>query len=161
MATLDTMDLPDMVVVGLKGTFISAAYEGSNAGEVIGPLWADMSQVFFQLHLAGLEIVRGIGAMWPTNSDNPGEMHYFAGYELSGIPEDIKTLEILSIPAAKYAFVVHRGSLDGLPATTMDFYRNQLPASKLERDAGYDIEIYGDNDEFGMPTTVTVCSPIK
>ena len=159
--SLETIELPEIAVVGLKGTFISASHEGSNAPQVIGPLWAEMSQVFFQLDLAGLELRKGIGAMWPTESGKPGEMHYFAGYELSGIPEDVKTLEVLTIPAAKYAAVVHRGSLDGLPATTVDFYTNILPASGIERSAGFDLEIYGDNDENGMPTTVTICAPIK
>lgn len=156
-----TAQMSGMLILGLQKPFISANHPGSNAPQVVGPLWDEMSKLFFQLPISHKPDFRGVGAMWLSGSDVPGEMIYFAGYEVSEVPEELNGLEVLNIPEANYAFVVHSGGMAGLPETTVNFYSNQLPKSGLERVVGMDLEIYGDNDENGMPTTVTICAPIK
>ena len=157
---IESAILPNRILLGLKRNFISASHENSNAQEVIGPLWGDMSWQYFQLPLKRDDFPLGIGAMWEDGSGEPGAMVYFAGYEVKEVPEDLGGLEILNIPEGKYAFATHSGPMSGLPQTVTSFYADQFPKSEFRRRPGMDLEIYSEVDESGMPTKVLVAVPV-
>lgn len=153
--------LPARTVLGLKANFLAASHENSNAQEVIGPLWGEMSYQYFNLTLDRDAYPLGVGAMWDDGSGEPGAMVYFAGYEIKSIPEDLGGLEVLEIPEGKYAFVTHEGPLAELPKTVTAFYSSDLPNSGLVRRRGMDLEIYSEIGESGFPTKVIVAAPIS
>lgn len=155
---VETAHFPERLVLGLSVRFISMQQPNSNAAEKIGPLWGQMSSLFFNLPEPIAENPIGVGAMWPVDDGAPGEMLYFAGYEVEQLPEGLGGLEVLEIPAGEYAFATHRGPLYELSSTVQDFYTNKLPSSKLARRRGMDLEIYlatGENSE------VVIAAPIE
>lgn len=152
---------PGRFLVGAKATFIAAGHQNSNGPVVIGQLWAEMSREFFQLDLARDEFPVGIGAMWPTESGVAGEMTYFAGYEVSALPESLDELESLELDAGSYAFVSHTDGMATLSQTVERFYSQVLPESGLARRWGMDLEVYQDPDESGTPQTVLIAAPVQ
>jgi predicted transcriptional regulator YdeE len=157
---IESAIFPQRILLGLKANFIAASHENSNAQEVIGPLWGEMSWRFFQVPVARDDFPLGIGAMWEDESGQPGAMVYFAGYEVKEVPADLGGLEILEIPEGRYAYVTHSGAVSGLPATVTAFYSTQFPQSDFQRRAGMDLEIYSEVDESMTPTKVLVAVPV-
>jgi predicted transcriptional regulator YdeE len=149
------------IVLGLRADFISIHHENSNAHEVIGPLWGQMSQRFFALELPGAEKAIGVGAMWNTDSGVPGEMTYFAGYEVESVPDELGGLEVLRIPTGRFAYVTHRGPLQALGETVSEFYTKSLPESGIARREGMDLEIYQEIDHENSTSTVIVAAPVN
>ena len=154
--------LPSRTLVGLSRPFISAARENSNAQQVIGPLWAEMSKVFFGLKLDRADYPVGVGAMWPTSDfESTGSMVYFAGYEVNEAPKDLGGLEILNLDEATYAVAEHLGEMSQLPAFIVNFYTKLLPESGLERRDGIDLEIYVESADSSQPMKAAIAAPIK
>jgi predicted transcriptional regulator YdeE len=155
---IEVIKFGGLTLLGQSGQFISASHEGSDAPQVIGRLWQEMSKVFFALDLDRDADPLGIGAMWPTESGKPGEMIYFAGYQIHSKPDLMGGLEILDLPMGTYAQVIHQGPMSELPQTVTNFYAQLLPASQLERVAGFDLEIYY---EVGQVTKVGIAAPVR
>ena len=154
---VETANFPKRTLLGLSVAFISIQQQNSNAAEKIGPLWGQMSSLFFNHPELGRENPIGVGAMWPIEGGAAGEMQYFAGYEVSEPPQDLGGLEVLEIPSGDYAFATHRGPLHDLATTVQDFYTNKLPSSKLERRPGMDLEIYIAT---GEASEVVIAAPV-
>lgn len=157
---ISTEVFPKRILLGLSANFISIQHENSNAFEVIGPLWGRASQLFFSANLPDAANALGIGAMWNTNSGIPGEMTYFAGYEVESIPDEIGDLEVLELESGNYAFVTHDGPLASLGATVSEFYARELPESVIARRDGVDLEIYYSVGDEQTNSRVVVAAPI-
>lgn len=155
---IEVIKFGGQTLLGQSAQFISASHEGSDAPQVIGRLWQEMSKVFFALDLDRDADPLGIGAMWPTESGKPGEMIYFAGYQIHSKPDLMGGLEILDLPVGTYAQVLHQGPMSEMPQTVTNFYAQLLPASQLERVAGLDLEIYY---EVGQVTKVGIAAPVR
>jgi predicted transcriptional regulator YdeE len=156
---IEAAEFAPRTIVGKRATFISASHPNSNAPQVIGPLWAEMSRQFFGLSLADNDNPVGVGAMWATESGVEGEMIYFAGYEVSQVADEIGDLEVLGIEAGRFAFVTHTGPMQALTETVVDFYSRLLPNANVERRAGVDLEIYHEG-ESGHAGKVVIAAPI-
>ena len=152
--------LPARTLLGLSRPFIAASHPDSNASSVVPPLWGEMSKLYFGMKLDRSANPLGVGAMWPDGSGESGRMIYFAGYEVSSVPEDLGGLEVLEIEAANYAFVEHLGSMDVLPSVIADFYTNLLPNSGLQRRDGMDLELYTENEDASQPMLATIAAPV-
>lgn len=152
--------LPARTLLGLSRPFIAASHPDSNASSVVPPLWGEMSKLYFGMKLDRSANPLGVGAMWPDGSGEPGRMIYFAGYEVTSVPEDLGGLEVLEIEAANYAFVEHLGSMDVLPSVIADFYTNLLPNSGLQRREGMDLELYAENEDPTQPMLATIAAPV-
>lgn len=152
--------LPARIVLGISRPFIAFSHPDSNASSVIPPLWGEMSKLYFGMKLDRSANPLGVGAMWPDGSGELGRMTYFAGYEISSVPENLGGLEVLEIEAANYAFVEHLGSMEVLPSVIADFYTNLLPNSGLQRREGMDLELYAENEDPSLPTKVTLAAPV-
>lgn len=151
---------PKRILLGLSKPFISATQPNSNASEVIGPLWAEMSKLFFSLKLDRDANPVGFGAMWNSAEAESGSMIYLAGYEIYRIPEDLGGLEILELEPTKYAFIAHNGPMSELPAKITSFYKDLLPASGIERVDGIDLEIYHESEDPEVPPRVVIAAPV-
>jgi predicted transcriptional regulator YdeE len=158
---IEVIDYPARTIAGLKRNFVAAGHPNSNAMQVIGPLWGEMSKQFFPLGLTDDEYPLGVGAMWPAESGEPGEMTYFAGYEVSNSHEDLGGLETLNIPAGRYAAVTHTGSLETLSQTVISFYSDLLPNSGLQRRVGMDLELYIETGAPDFSSTAVIAAPIS
>jgi predicted transcriptional regulator YdeE len=157
---IEVLDFPARIIVGLKRNFIGASHPNSNAMQVIGPLWGEMSKQFFPLGLADSEYPLGVGAMWPAESGEPGEMTYFAGYEVVEAGKDLGGLEVLHIPASKYAAVTHTDSLETLSETVISFYSDLLPNSGHQRREGMDLELYIETGAPDFSSKAVIAAPI-
>jgi predicted transcriptional regulator YdeE len=157
----EVQELEPRIILGLKVSFISASHEGSNAHLVIGPLWQEMSKLFFSLKPESSIYPNGVGAMWPDESGTPGSMYYFAGYEVSDVPEDLGGLEVLHLEGGKYAFVTHLGPMSDLSNSVIDFYTRVLPESNLPRRAGIDLELYREEESDGDISKVIIAAPVQ
>ena len=155
---IEVIEFGGLTLLGQSAQFISASHEGSDAPQVIGRLWQEMSKAFFALNLDRDADPLGIGAMWPAETGKPGEMIYFAGYQVHSKPDLMGGLEILDLPMGAYAQVLHEGPMSELPQTVTNFYGELLPASQLERAAGLDLEIYY---EVGQVAKVGIAAPVK
>ena len=159
---LEVVELPRRTLLGLSRPFISATSPNSNAPQVIGPLWGEMSKVFFQLSLSREANPVGVGAMWRDQGfEEDGSMIYFAGYEVHEVPEDLGGLEVLALEPSNYAMVEHQGAMSELPATIKNFYSKLLPESNLERRVGMDLEIYHESEDPQLPPRVVIAAPIS
>ena len=156
---LQTELFPQRTLIGLSRPFISATQENSNAATVIGPLWAEMSKLFFSMKLDRDANPVGYGAMWKIEGE-PGSMLYFAGYGINQIPEDLGGLEVLTLRPTKYAFIEHIGPMSELPAKIKSFYSDLLPSSGIQRVDGIDLEIYHENENPELPPRVIVAAPV-
>ena len=159
---MQTSLLPARKLLGLSRPFISATSPNSNAPQVIGPLWGEMSKIFFQLSLSRDANPVGVGAMWRDQGfEDDGSMIYFAGYEVHEVPVDLGGLEVLVIEPSNYAMVEHQGPMSELPATIKNFYTKLLPESNLERRVGMDLEIYHESEDPQLPPRVVIAAPIS
>ena len=157
---IQTELFPQKTLLGLSRPFISAIQPNSNASEVIGPLWGEMSKLFFSMKLDRDANPVGYGAMWNDVESEPGPMIYFAGYEIFEIPEDLGGLEVLKLRPTKYAYIEHVGPMSELPAKITSFYTELLPASDVQRIDGIDLEIYHESDNPELPPKVIVAAPV-
>lgn len=157
---IQTALFPEKTLLGLGRPFISATQPNSNASEVIGPLWAEMSKLFFSMSLSRDANPVGYGAMWNDVDGEPGAMMYFAGYEIHEIPEDLGGLEVLALDETKYAFIEHNGPMSELPQKIKAFYTEHLPSSNFKRIDGIDLEIYHESDNSELPPRVIVAAPV-
>ena len=157
---LETAVFPERTLLGLSRPFISATQPNSNASEVIGPLWGEMSKLFFSMKLDRDANPIGYGAMWNDVASEPGSMIYFAGYEIFEIPEDLGGLEVLTLRPTKYAFIEHNGPMSELPAKITSFYTDLLPASEVQRLDGIDLEIYHESENPELPPRVIIAAPV-
>jgi predicted transcriptional regulator YdeE len=149
------------LLLGMSRPFISATSPDSNAGEVIGPLWAEMSKLFFSMNLNRDQNPTGVAAIWcDSESDKPGAMIYFAGYEVQEAPIELGGLEVLELQPEKYAYIEHVAPMSDLPATIADFYSNVLPSSGIERKQGIDLEIYYETQDEQAPMRVVIAAPV-
>ena len=155
---IEIVEYPARTLLGFARPFIPALEPGSNGPQVIGPLWADMSKVFFGINATDNEYPIGVGAMWP--SERGGEMIYFAGYEVAEATEGLGGLEVLRIPAGKYAAVTHTASMESLPQTVAKFYSELLPASGLQRRDGVDLELYIETGAPDFSSTAIIAAPV-
>jgi len=157
---IEISEFPNRVLIGLSRPFIAATQPNSNAGEVIGPLWQEMSKLFFSMELNRGPSPLGVGAMSSGESEGDGAMTYFAGYEVHSLPEDLNGLEVLVLEPAKYAFITHEGPMSELPGVITNFYSKLLPESGLARKAGMDLEIYLETYDPEPKTIVTIAAPV-
>ncbi len=157
---IQTELFPQKTLLGLSRPFISAIQPNSNASEVIGPLWGEMSKLFFTMKLDRDANPVGYGAMWNDVDREPGSMIYFAGYEIFHIPQDLGGLEVLNLRPTKYAFIEHNGPMSELPAIITSFYTDLLPTSGIERIDGIDLEIYHESDNPELPPRVIIAAPV-
>lgn len=157
---IQTELFPQKTLLGLSRPFISAIQPNSNASEVIGPLWGEMSKLFFSMKLDRDANPVGYGAMWNDVESEPGSMIYFAGYEIFEIPEDLGGLEVLKLRPTKYAYIEHVGPMSELPAKITSFYTELLPASGITRIDGIDLEIYHESNDPELPPRVIVAAPV-
>lgn len=155
---IEIQELPARTLIGMSRPFIPAVEPGSNAPSVIGPLWGEMSKVFFGLNATDNEYPIGVGAMWPSERD--GEMIYFAGYEVAEATEGLGGLEVLRITAGKYAAVTHTASMEALPQTVAKFYSEWLPDSGLQRRDGADLELYIETGAPDFSSTAIIAAPV-
>jgi predicted transcriptional regulator YdeE len=158
---IEVQELESRIILGLKAKFISASHKGSNAHLVIGPLWQDMSKLFFSLKPESSIYPNGVGAMWPDESGNPGFLYYFAGYEVSQVPADLGGLEVLNLEGGQYACVTHLGPMSELSKTVVDFYTKSLPDSGLTRRPGTDLELYREDESDGEISKVIIAAPVQ
>jgi predicted transcriptional regulator YdeE len=159
---LEIKELPARTLLGLSRPFISASNPNTNAPQVIGPLWGEMSKKFFGMKLLRSDYPVGVGAMWrDVEFETDGSMIYFAGYEVDVIPEDLDGLEVLVIDAGRYALVEHSGPMDQLSSVITNFYTKLLPESNLERRVGMDLEIYHENENPELPPRVVIAAPLE
>ncbi len=159
---ISTSIFPVRTLLGLSRPFISATSPNSNAPQVIGPLWGEMSKIFFQLSLSRDANPVGVGAMWRNEDfEEDGSMIYFAGYEVHEVPEDLGGLEVLALEPSNYALVEHQGPMSELPVTITNFYSKLLPESNLERRVGMDLEIYHESEDPQLPPRVVIAAPIS
>jgi predicted transcriptional regulator YdeE len=157
---IQTELFPQKTLLGLSRPFISAIQPNSNASEVIGPLWGEMSKLFFSIKLDRDANPVGYGAMWNDLKGEPGSMIYFAGYEIFEIPEDLGGLEVLKLRPTKYAYIEHTGPMSELPAKITSFYTELLLASGIQRIDGIDLEIYHESNDPELPPRVIVAAPV-
>ena len=157
---IQTELFPQKTLLGLSRPFISAIQPNSNASEVIGPLWGEMSKLFFSMKLDRDANPVGYGAMWNDVDREPGSMIYFAGYEIFEIPEDLGGLEVLKLRLTKYAYIEHVGPMSELPAKITSFYTDLLPASEVQRIDGIDLEIYHESENPELPPRVIIAAPV-
>ena len=157
---IEAIEFPESKIVGLKRNFIGAGHPNSNAMQVIGPLWGEMSKLFFSLGLAEDEYPLGVGAMWPAESGEPGEMTYFAGYEVADADKDLGGLEALTVPAGNFASMTHPGSMENFSETVVSFYTDLLPNSGHQRRAGMDLELYIETGAPDFSSKVIIAAPI-
>ena len=159
---VNVAEFPKRTLLGLKRPFISATSPNSNAPEVIGQLWGEMSKKFFSMQLSRDDYPVGVGAMWRDEAfEQDGSMIYFAGYEVHEVPVDLGGLEVLVIEPSNYALVEHQGPISELPATITNFYSKLLPESNLERRVGMDLEIYHESEDPQLPPRVVIAAPIS
>lgn len=158
---IQVAQFPSRVILGLSRPFIAGTHPDTNAPEVIGPLWGEMSKLYFSMSLDRSSNPIGVGAMWPDLTKGPGHMVYFAGYEVDSAPQDLGGLEVLEIEAANYAFVEHLGPIDQLPSVISNFYTDLLPTSGIQRRVGMDLELYAENEDPTQPTLVTIAAPVQ
>lgn len=157
---IEVIEFPSRTIVGFKRNFIGAGHPNSNAMQVIGPLWGEMSKLFFSLGLTDDEYPLGVGAMWPAESGEPGEMTYFAGYEVLPADKDLGGLEALNVPAGNYASMTHPGSMENFSETVVSFYTDFLPNSGLQRRAGIDLELYIETGAPDFSSKAIIAAPI-
>lgn len=157
---IEVIQFPERKIVGLKRNFIGAGHPNSNAMQVIGPLWGEMSKLFFSLGLTDDEYPLGVGAMWPAESGEPEEMTYFAGYEVTEVGEELGGLEALTVPAGNYASMTHPGSMENFSETVIFFYSDLLPNSGHQRRAGMDLELYIETGAPDFSSKAIIAAPI-
>ena len=154
-------EFPKRTLLGLSRPFITFSKPNSNAPQVIGPLWGEMSKIFFSLKTDRDANPVGVGAMWCENGfEDSGEMTYFAGYEVNQVPEELGGLEVLVLEPTRYAWVEHTGPMHELPNAVSDFYSRQLPESGISRKQGIDLEIYYESDSESTPGKVVLAAPV-
>jgi len=144
----------------MTAEFIPVQFENSNGPEVIGPLWQKMSKHYFSMNLSRADYPVGVGAMWWKDPGLTNTMLYFAGYEISELPEEPGALEVLVLEPANYAFVEHNGPIAELPAVINNFYTQLLPTSGFERVPGMDLEIYYESEDPKAFPKVVVAAPV-
>ena len=158
---VDVAEFPKRTLLGLKRPFISATSPNSNAPQVIGPLWGEMSKKFFSMQLSRDDYPVGVGAMWRDEAfEQDGSMIYFAGYEVHEVPEDLGELELLVLEPTKYAFIEHNGPMSELPNVITNFYTKLLPESNLDRRVGMDLEIYHESEDPAVSPKVVIAAPL-
>lgn len=157
---IEVIEFPQRTIVGLKRNFIGAGHPNSNAMQVIGPLWGEMSKKFFSLGLTDDEYPLGVGAMWSAESGEPREMTYFAGYEVTDTDRDLGGLEALTVPVGNYASLTHDGSMETFSETVISFYSALLPNSGHQRREGMDLELYIETGAPDFSSKVIIAAPI-
>jgi predicted transcriptional regulator YdeE len=157
---IEIADFPNRVLLGLSRPFIAATQPGSNASDVIPPLWGEMSKIFFGMEFPLDPNPLGVGALWNDESGSVGDMIYFAGYEVSAVPENIDNLEVLVLEPSKYAFITYEGPMSELSEVITNFYTTLLPESGIPRREGMDLELYLETYDPQPKTIVTIAAPI-
>jgi len=157
---IEISQFPGRTLLGLSRPFTSATEPNSNATEVIGTLWQEMSKLFFSAELDRSANPIGVGVMRVDESSSQGAMIYFAGYEVNSVPEDLAGLEVLTLESAKYAFITYEGPMSELSAVIANFYSKLLPESGIPRRNGFDLEIYEETFDPDPKTVVTIAAPI-
>ena len=157
---IEIIELPPRTILGMRCKVTPVVAGGANTPNVIGELWQSVSTKFFSLSIDRDDYPLGVGAMWPAGIAPDGEMIYFAGYEVSQLPQELSGLESLNIPGGRYAALTHDGPMSTLPETVASFYADKLPKSGFERRAGMDLELYLETGAPDFTSSTVIAAPV-
>lgn len=143
----ELMDLETLQVVGLRQRFISILGAEPNNFEVIPALWDRFKARRDEIQGVRADLELGLCLCEESELEdaNPDEMSYLAGAVLEqplaagSLPPE---MELISIPAGRYARFTHLGFLDKLPHTMRYIHHAWLPRSGYELDQRLEIEWY-------------------
>ncbi len=137
------VDKPEMRIVGLEATFISALSPDATNFAVIGPLWQRfMSMAGGVANRIG-DAMYGIIYGRPENERaHPHEMQYLAGVAVSSTAELPEGMVTRTIPAGTFAVFTHRGPIKTIGDTVAEIYRVWLPQSQYQHAGIADVELY-------------------
>ncbi len=103
-------DMDSLIIVGV-------GYQGDDIFERIMTLWMELIQRKGEFeNLASQVEAFGVSLM-PENAEKQTDFRYIAGYEVTKTSKIPEGMEIVTIPAGKYAIFTHKGSLENLQAT--------------------------------------------
>lgn len=97
----------------------------------------------------------------PCKCGMGGDFLYIAAVEVSefdGVPEGMVTK---TIPAAKYAVFIHKGSLDGLCDTMNSIYCKWIPESKITPNQKFCFEYYDERFDNSPNSELDIYVPVK
>lgn len=157
MTELSTMTLPDLKLVGVRGKFI-AKHEGGPSDDTIGQLWNELTS---RIPALGLPMHWMIGVTEPTNSEIPFEMSYFAGMAVDEVPADLHGLELVELPAARYATFEHHGSMATVGDSVRTFYGELLPRSGYQVTDAPHLEVYDERFTMDDSSVFRFAAPIR
>ncbi|WP_322508733.1 GyrI-like domain-containing protein [Anaerolinea sp.] len=124
-------------------TMLGYRYQGKNEHQEIAAMWEQFLSRMGEIHTTNPLESFGVCRMVPGLP--PGEFEYIAGLEVDDdhpVPEGMVKL---TLPAARYAVLEHRGGLETLQDTFHKIAVEYLPNSGLTRvTPEVDIEVYDD-----------------
>jgi AraC family transcriptional regulator len=138
------VDLPEMKMVGLGTTFISAQSPDKNNMKKIPALWGQfMSQISRIANRTG-DACYGLVEGLPEgeSKSHPDEMFYIACVEVKSIDSVPSGMIQRVVPAGRYASFTHNGKLDGLEQTMNYIYRSWVPKSDVKLRKAPHLELY-------------------
>lgn len=138
--TPEIIELKERIFIGAKTTYYGVESDKNNVAEKLPGLWED-----FLLRLE--EISNTIpGASYGIISETEGasdELNYHAATEVTNAYNIPEGLEVIELPAQKYAKFAHKGEVKKLDMTVNYIYSTWLAASDYSYANAADMEVYG------------------
>lgn len=142
--------LPEILVIGMSGRFISVRSPEKNNMMVIPKLW--QSYMPRRHEIKNTKSYADMGICFPvSDKSHPEECGYIAGAEVTSLDEIPEGMTGLSVPASEYAVFTHKGVLDTIEHTMNYIYGSWLPKSGRKLKMAPDIEMYGPKFKLNHP----------
>ena len=160
-AKFEIVDFSSTTLIGIEADFYGGMSPKFNGPEILGPLWQKVLE-----ELEGIGIAyegRMIAATRPAESGEEGLLTQFVGMSVDKLPDDLRGLQVLELPAMRLATYEHKGSMDGLVASIKKLYGEVLPASGLKQPHPWalELEIYGrDYDPRDPNAVMLIAAPV-
>jgi predicted transcriptional regulator YdeE len=156
------VDLPARILVGKSADFYGAMSPKFNGQEVLGPVWGLMQAKRIELGLPEGNLM--IGATRPAEGAEAanGLLNQFVGCVVDEVPADLLGLDVLELPADKYATYEHVGGMETLVDSIQHFYGELLPEHGCTQRNGLHLEIYDERFDMTSPNSImTIAAPVN
>ena len=132
---------PAMTLIGMRTRFYGVESDKNNIADKLPPLW----DVFLARRSEVDHMIAGVGyGVVQQSVDDTDELEYLAATPVHCVDKIPQDMEVLKLPAAKYARFSHRGLAREINNTVNYVYSNWLLTSGHRHTNEADIEVYGE-----------------
>ncbi len=136
----EIIELKERLFIGAKTTYCGIESDKNNVAQKLPKLWSEFLPRLEEIRHSVSSTCYGIIQETEGVAD---ELNYYAATEITEVSEIPNGLEVVKLPAQKYARFTHKGEVKNLDMTVSYIYSTWLANSEFAYANEADLEVYG------------------